>query len=400
MERNVLVRWLRRPMVVDLAIATSLYLLDLATSRNVVGRDWSWVEPTLLGLSYLPFAWRRRYPMAVFLTALASQAVSLRMQVGAGTATALAFSLLLFTVAARRGRLPAALALAAIAAPYSIWVAVEARRIGGYAYSVDVLVSDAVTLFILGIVPFGMGRWARWSVRQRELVARHAAAAAVAEERGRVARDLHDIVAHAVTLMVLQAAGAARILRTDPGQAEDALGNVDALGQQAIVELRRLLGLLTADPEQPAHDITPALGIGDLDALVDRVGADLRIEYEVTGEPVPLAASVGLAGYRVVQEALTNAARYADRSQPVSVAVGWQPEQVEIRVANHAAGSRSGSLSIGHGLLGLHERVRAAGGTFDAGAGWWPDGRFEVRATLPAEAALAAQPAAVALGTR
>jgi signal transduction histidine kinase len=379
--------WQDRPRQADMSIAALLWLVDLITPVDRVGNPWA--LPAYAALGYLPLIWRRRLPFTVFVLALAHYLLAAVLLPGYTPALPLAVGL--FTVAARCGRWPAGIALLAMFAPatLNILAAVHGAQPGDGWHQ---LVVATLQAGVISGAPFIVGRWAQWGHRQRRLLATHAASVAVADERGRIAQDLHDIVAHAVTLMVLQAAGAARVLRDEPARAEAALRHVDDLGQQAVVELRRMLGLLAAERSGAA---APLLGLRDVGLLVDRArDGDLRIDLAVQGNPVPLDPGVDLAGYRVVQEALTNAARYADRAAPVLLQLRWRPADVEIQVVNHYTPTRraAGRLSIGRGLLGMRERVRAAGGSLDTER--LPDGWFLVRATLPATVAVPMPPAA------
>jgi signal transduction histidine kinase len=209
----------------------------------------------------------------------------------------------------------------------------------------------------------------------RELRERHA----VLDERRRIARELHDVVAHTVSIMVVQSGGARRQLARDPQRALAALDQVDATGREALAELDRLFGLLQSDAAAPT-------GLGDLPALVRRTReAGLPTELAVHGTPGALPADADLAAYRLVQEALTNALKHAGPDATVAVAVRWQDDAVEIAVTDTGRGL-GGTPGEGsrRGLAGMRERLAAFGGDVEAGprAG----GGFEVRARLPVRA--------------
>lgn len=237
--------------------------------------------------------------------------------------------------------------------------------------------------------------------RHGELARRHAAAAneAVAAERVRLARELHDIVAHTVSVMLLQAAGARAVVSRDPDLADRALANVEEVGQQAMSELRRLLVVLRSSEGDSTGEVGTPLGPEDLPELVrQREEAGLRVVLRVEGAPGTLAPSVGLAAYRVVQEGLTNAARHGGPDTWVDVRLRWHHGRdglpalavdVEDRpaVVPRLAGRpviRAATTGAGLGLLGLRERVCAVGGSFTAGP--IAAGGFSVRAVLPATA--------------
>jgi signal transduction histidine kinase len=205
---------------------------------------------------------------------------------------------------------------------------------------------------------------------------------AVAEERARIARELHDVVAHSVSVMVVQAGAARRVLARDPGRSVEALGAVEATGREALAEMRRLLGIL----RPAATDRAPTPSLSDLDALAERFrAAGLHVELDVAGEPGPLPAGVDLCAYRVVQEALTNAVKHAGTGR-ARVAVRWEADSVEVEVANRSGRRTPAALagtSGGHGLMGMRERVALCGGELEAGAA--DRDRFVVRARLPRE---------------
>lgn len=365
-----------RRTAVDVALAALLCGLELLVSWETTAAPGPAVPLyALLGCSVL--LWRRHFPVAVYVIVVVHSVLA--AAVVSQFVPTLGVWLALYTVAVRCERRVAVLGLLVAFGPTLLDAVVEGYEVAGRR-----VIVAAVMGTVLNLVVFGLGRWAAWSVRQRRLVAELAAAEAVAVERGRIARDLHDIVAHSVTLMVLQAAGAARTLRGDPERAEEALRQVDGLGQQAIDELRRMLGLLDPDPD-PTGVAAPPAGLGDVRSLVDAVrGGGVPVELALAGAPVPLEPAVDLSGYRILQEALTNTVKHADPRHPVRVELRWQGTEVEIRVDNRSARSRPRAphpLSTGHGIRGMRERAHAVGGRLDAGPR--SDGSFRVTATLP-----------------
>ncbi|MFI6994563.1 sensor histidine kinase [Nonomuraea wenchangensis] len=211
-----------------------------------------------------------------------------------------------------------------------------------------------------------------------ELLAREA----VAEERARLARELHDIVAHSVSVMTMQT-GAVRLMLA-PGQdrERETLTTVEETGRAALIELRRMVGLLrTADDDR----LSPRAGLGRLDDLLDQVrAAGLDVTLDVRGEPVPLAAGLDLSAYRIVQEALTNALKHAGPTR-AAVTIDHRPGELRLSVANEAPArpplSPPGAPGGGHGLIGMRERAALFDGTLTAAP--LPSGGFEVRAVLP-----------------
>jgi signal transduction histidine kinase len=216
------------------------------------------------------------------------------------------------------------------------------------------------------------------AARARE---RRAAAAerAVAEERRRIAREMHDVVAHSVSVMVVQAGGARRILEREPARAQEAARLIAETGREAIVELQRLLGVLHVD-----HGPAPTLD--ELDGLVARARAvGLPVALAIEGEPRSLPAGVELAAYRVVQEAITNAIKYAGGA-PTDVRVRYRADEVELQVRDRGHGGAESPVGGGgHGLVGMRERVRVFGGELRTGRR--ADGGFEVLARIPLEEA-------------
>jgi signal transduction histidine kinase len=198
---------------------------------------------------------------------------------------------------------------------------------------------------------------------------------AVLDERRRIARELHDVVAHTVSIMVVQAGGARRQLDRNPARALAALDQVQTTGEETLRELRRLFGLLHAED--------PPRGLDDLAELVARTrAAGLPVELDVAGEPRPLDADAGLAAYRLVQEALTNTLKHGGPGATARVALRWGEDMLDVRVSDTGwgAGGPRGDGSR-RGLVGMRERMAAFDGQVEAGPG--PDGGFEVRARLP-----------------
>jgi signal transduction histidine kinase len=204
------------------------------------------------------------------------------------------------------------------------------------------------------------------------------AARAVAEERRRIAREMHDVVAHSVSTMVIQAGGARRILARDPRRAIDAAVLIERTGREALAEMRHLLGVLHAGEADAA--LAPQPTLRELEALAARSrAAGLPVELHVGGEARELSAGVDLAAYRVVQEALTNALKHGGGHARVHVDYGER--ELRLAVTDSGDGTKLGVQSSGQGLRGMRERVRIIGGELHAGPR--PEGGFEVRAELP-----------------
>jgi signal transduction histidine kinase len=211
-----------------------------------------------------------------------------------------------------------------------------------------------------------------------ERIRAHETQAAVAEERARIARELHDIVAHAISVVVLQARGGRRALAADPSATRDALHAIEATGTEALADMRRLLGVYRTDGDR--LELAPWPSLRHVDTLVAQVrDAGLPIELSVEGDPIDLPAGIDVSAYRILQEALTNALRHAGPAT-ARVVVRYGTSSLDLEVADTGAGSRT-LTEPGQGLAGMRERVALFGGSIDAGPR--PEGGFVVRARLP-----------------
>lgn len=213
---------------------------------------------------------------------------------------------------------------------------------------------------------------------ERELLARDA----VLQERASIARDLHDVVAHGMSVMVVQAGAAQRLLTSDPERASTALEHVQSTGREALVEMRRMLGVLRGD--DGVAELVPQPNLDHLAAMVQRCNdAGVPTELTIDGEPPARAAGAEMAAYRIVQEALTNVVKHAGRPVRATVRVRYTPEHVRLEVDDDGRGATDSDVaaSTGHGLIGMRERVELYRGTIHAGPR--PGGGFRVDATIP-----------------
>jgi signal transduction histidine kinase len=310
---------------------------------------------------------RRVVPFAALVATLAAALAVVALGEHPGGAPVLAA---LFTVADRHARrtslaalVPTAVVLqaAAIASPP---VALAAWALGAYAQARRRYTE-------------GLEERAAHLEREREHVARLAAQ----EERTSIARELHDIVAHSVSVMLLGVRGARDVLRNDPDVAEDTLARVETSGEQGLTELRRALALLRAPAQGAAAHPQPSLA--DVERLVaEHRAAGMPVQLDVGGEPRPLAAGIELSAYRIVQEALTNVRRHT-RPTAVAVRLAFTEAGLDLEVCDDgppvAARERARS---GHGIIGMRERAALLGGELRAGPR--PSGGFRVTARLPA----------------
>ncbi len=210
--------------------------------------------------------------------------------------------------------------------------------------------------------------------------AQRAALAAVAE-RARITRELHDVVAHGLSVMVVQAQGAAAALDRHPDRTAAALRQVIATGRASLAEMRRLLGVVRRDPAGDPQ-LAPQPGLGALPALVDHVrAAGTPVRLEITGEPVPVPAGLDLSAYRIVQEALTNTIKHAGPGATVVIGLDYRTDRLDIEVTDDGTGGPVPATGGGSGLRGIAERVGMLGGELTVGPG--AAGGFQVRASLP-----------------
>ena len=211
--------------------------------------------------------------------------------------------------------------------------------------------------------------------------------AAVAAERARIARELHDVVAHNVSVMVVQADGAAYVLDSSPEQAKQALGTISQTGRLALAEMRRLLGLLR-ESDDSGGEYVPQPGVDQLGDLIEQVrGAGLPVDFAIDGSPRQMSSGAELTAYRIVQEALTNARKHGGPSARATVHLTYGESELQILIEDDGRGSQhelyegGGVDGLGQGLIGMRERIVVVGGTLDTGPR--PGGGFRISAALP-----------------
>jgi signal transduction histidine kinase len=361
-----------RPSHLDVAVAAVLTALALAEAALGLTGDKASL-PVLLSVPLVtgPVAWRRTHPqpaLVVLVTALVVQAVA-GSDLGGGLAEPIALLLGLYAAGAYPSLRASAVLLATAVVGVGIVVAVaEGPRPGNFVYAGSVV-----------LLAWASGRGVAMARERATLLAEHR----TAQERSVMARELHDVVTHALSAMVIQAAAERRDLPAESSTAE-VLGNIEDQGREALRELRRLLGLLRLDSE-PGAPLAPQPGLDDLPRLIDssrRHG--LEVTLSATGSPRPLGPGAELALYRIVQESLTNAAKHA-RDQRAEVSLVWRPDAVEVEVLSHGhTGPVRHVPGSGFGLRSMAERVQAYGGALSARA--TADG-FQVQAHLPLDAA-------------
>ncbi|MDQ7909423.1 histidine kinase [Phytohabitans sp. ZYX-F-186] len=336
---------------------------------NLPQRPFDALAVAVVALESLPLALRRRWPAACLALVSAGFAVDQLRAYHAVSGTALAIALLSAGAHQERHRITTAVLVSVAYVP----LAVELDRRGSSEG-----VSGFVTFYLALVIAWGIGAWLRLS-RAAEAERRdHLAETTRVAERTRIARELHDVVTHHVTAMVVQAESA-RYLTAAPERLDQALTAVTDTGRRAIADLRHLLDLLNPD-----HGTEPvAASVGELDTLVEQTRrAGQPVEFTVEGHAAGTTGSAEVTAYRVVQEALTNALKYAHGSRTV-VHVRHGPRDVTVEVSTDGPGSRAAAPGgSGRGLTGLRERVGVLGGDFSAGGR--PGGGFVVRARIPA----------------
>jgi signal transduction histidine kinase len=376
-----------------LTIALPQLFIEDPTYRHL-GFDFragSWVGVLLLTVETMPLTWRRRYPRAVLALVTAS-ALVLLVAGFRPTAADLALVVAVYSVAGHSSRRSAMVAgllfLVALAGVLAVW---------GIKYPQDTtqpqqyVVNFATFAFawFLGVLQRNRREHtAKLEALNRQLAEERESRArwAVSEERSRIARELHDVIAHAVSVMVVQAGAARRIVDGRPEQARDAMTSIESTGRQALVEMRRLVGVPRNGDEPTTLDPQPRLT--DVAALVEQAReAGLEVNLDVKGEPRALPAGVDLSAYRIVQEALTNVRKHAGpASAEVRVHYGTMSLQIEVVDDGRSAAAHAGSNGDrGHGLIGMRERVALYGGRLEVGPR--AEGGYRVLAQLPLEAA-------------
>jgi signal transduction histidine kinase len=378
----------RRALFLDAALAVSLGIVSIFVATRVAQAEGTTVQAgaiALLVVQTVALTVRRRWPMAVYsvvgIGTIVYAWLGYPQSVG-GFGVLIA----IYTVAAH-----VPLREAIVAA--GIYVVGMALSLIGFSRdsgsSFDALFADFLVNLLALVLAWTVGvtvRTRRAYVaalearaelleREREENAR----LAVALERGRIAREMHDVVAHSVSVVVVQAAAAERLVETDPERARQAMRDVAATGRQALTEMRRLLGVLRDG--DASDDLGPQPGVAELRALAGTVeDAGMQVELSVQGEERPLPASAALSVYRIVQEALTNSLRHAGPAR-ARVILRYLPDALEVQVSDNGVGVVPPAEHGGHGLIGMRERVALFGGELTAGPR--PEGGYAVVARIP-----------------
>jgi signal transduction histidine kinase len=370
----------------DALLASALAVAALADALLGAhhGSGWygpGWARVVLALAATVPLAWRARRPLAVFALVFAAATGSVLL---AGSHQGpfepfVAIVVAAYSVGAHTDSRRSRLGLALVVVPGLALAPLEVHH-GQANGDVFPAVVWLAGFWLIGRV---IRSWRNRAVAlerlNRELDAQRGlqAEAAVAVERGRIARELHDVIGHNVSMMVVQAGAAARVLEGDQPNVSNALAAIERTGRQTVDEMRRLIGVVRSDD---GLALSPQPTLRDLEQLVANIrAAGLHVDLAVEGTPVALPAGVDLSAYRIVQEALTNTLKHAGPAR-ATVVVRYERAAVEVEVRDDGSGAGAEG-GTGNGLIGMRERVALWGGELEAGRR--KDGGFAVRARLP-----------------
>jgi signal transduction histidine kinase len=331
--------------------------------------------------------YRQTDALALVLSAAASLPLSFRRRAPLATWAACMVPILVYQA---RGYAGGPALLAPIIALYTIAVTQPRLRSLGVAILTAILMGAARGIFsneptrtlITDAIGFiGAALFLGWAVANRRAYVAEMQDRAQRAERLRIARELHDAVAHSIATINVQAGAAEHVIASRPEQAAEALALIKRTSKQALAELREILGVLRQDDATEPR--APTAGLAQLETLVESArGSGVHVRLRIEGEQVPLPMAVDLAAYRILQESLTNVARHAGPGT-AEVTIGYTASALSLIVSDRGAGDQRFSDGAGHGIAGMRERAHALGGTLEAGPR--VAGGFEVRASLPLE---------------
>ncbi|MFB7458260.1 sensor histidine kinase [Streptomyces sp. NPDC056188] len=387
----------RHPMWVDGSWALILLGLSGVSLSNLNGAPGHHGSVHAgLALSFVlcvVVALRRRMPEKMLVLAGAAGAAQLVLDAETMVAD-FAMLVIIYTVAAIGARWASRFALAGGLCAATLaqirWPQHDASALGNVAITVFQTVPFALAWVLGDSVRTRRAYFAQLEERAARLEKEREAQAkvAVAAERARIARELHDVVAHNVSVMVVQADGAAYVLDAAPDQAKKALETISSTGRQALAEMRRLLGVLRTGEHQEGGEYVPQPDVGQIEDLVEQCrGSGLPVDFRIEGTPRPLPSGVELTAYRIVQEALTNTRKHGGPNAGASVRLVYFDDGLGLLVEDDGKGAphelyeEGGADGRGHGLIGMRERIGMVGGTLDAGPR--PGGGFRISALLP-----------------
>ncbi|MFJ2100880.1 sensor histidine kinase [Streptomyces anulatus] len=386
----------RHPTGVDVFWAVFLLGLSgvsMASGTYDAGREEIVAVPVMLGLSTV-VALRRRAPEKMLLLAILVGVVQLVFDVrpGIGNFAMLVITYTVATVGERwASRLALVCSLSAAALSQLRW---EAEPGGSWPQVIFVTIIMTVPFVLAWVLGDSLRTRRAYFDQLEERAARlerereAQSKVAVAAERARIARELHDVVAHNVSVMVVQADGAAYVMDAAPDQAKQALETISSTGRQALAEMRRLLGVLRTGDAPESGEYVPQPDVEQIEDLVAQVRqTGLTVDFKVEGTPRPLPSGVELTAYRVVQEALTNTRKHGGPDAGASVRLVYFDDGLGLLIEDDGRGAAhelyedGGADGAGHGMIGMRERIGMVGGTLDAGPR--PGGGFRISALLP-----------------
>ncbi|MFF0056218.1 sensor histidine kinase [Streptomyces microflavus] len=386
----------RHPTGVDVfwaVVLLGLSGMSMVSGMYDAGREEILAIPVALGLSTV-VALRRRLPEKMLLLAIAVGVLQLVGDVrpGIGNFAMLVITFTVATIGERwASRLALICSLTAAALSQLRW---EAEPGGSWPQQVFVTVIMTVPFVLAWVMGDSLRTRRAYFNQLEERAARlerereAQSKVAVAAERARIARELHDVVAHNVSVMVVQADGAAYVMDAAPDQARQALETISSTGRQALAEMRRLLGVLRTGDTREGGEYVPQPDVEQIEDLVDQVRrTGLAVDFKVEGTARPLPSGVELTAYRIVQEALTNTRKHGGPDAGASVRLVYFDDGLGLLVEDDGRGAAhelyedGGADGAGHGMIGMRERVGMVGGTLDAGPR--PGGGFRISALLP-----------------
>ncbi len=366
------VNW--RPPLLDAVIAAVFVAMTAAEAAFNPSVTSPVEHLAVAGLAMAALAWRRRAPLVVAALVVAS---NLLINPAGEFSTLLSLVLVCFTVGAETKSPRNYLGLGLALVPFLVVSVIETFEPSDLAAALVFFVGPwTVGVVLSGRIASADEAVARAARLEREREAE--AARAAAEERTRIARELHDIVSHSISVVTIQTQAVRRRLGPEHAAEASDLAAVEATAREALAEMRRLFGVLRTEGESVS--LAPQPGLGELERLVRQVGSgDMQVRLRVEGEPVPLSPGIDLAAYRIAQEGLTNAVRHAGASE-AQVLVRYSPQRLDVEVEDNGRGLVA-NANGGHGLVGIRERVALYGGTVDLGSS--PSGGVRLAVSLP-----------------
>jgi signal transduction histidine kinase len=373
----------RRRWAFDAALAAAVLALgqlEVWTGINATHRQGPhWAQALEYGITALLLVFRRLSPLGCLLAIVAVSVIGDAI-VGSpeGLGAMLPALVAAYTVGRHEPWPRSAWGLVLVTTLWAGWATLDPTNTAGQDKLLTVIwLAPWVIAWLLG----ALVRSSASLTEQRRLAREQRASRAVAEERNRIARELHDVIGHSVSVMTVQAAAVRRRLAPDQATERQALETVEAVGREALTEMRRMVGVLRQEGDRA--DREPPPGMDQLERLADQFrAAGLPVTLVVTGTPRPLAPGLDLTAYRLVQEGLTNTLRHASTPQSAEVSINYADDALELAVRDDGA-TLAAPAEAGHGLLGLKERVSVYGGRLVAQPR--ADGGFELVATLPFE---------------